>query len=83
MKLEFINVVLGIMASILSIYSIYKSRESEKKVENLVEILNDAGIDVNVNSGKISKQVIAKEGSVGVMGKKNEVNFNRGSEDEK
>ncbi|EPH74753.1 MULTISPECIES: hypothetical protein [Enterococcus] len=83
MNLDFINVLLGIAASVISIYSICKSKQSEEKVEKLIEILNDAGIDVNINSGKNSKQIIAKDGSVGIMGKKNQVNLNRGSEDEK
>ncbi|EOH8750808.1 hypothetical protein ACMDXM_000300 [Enterococcus faecalis] len=83
MNLDFINVLFGIAASVISIYSICKSKQSEEKVDKLIEILNDAGIDVNINSGKNSKQIIAKDGSVGIMGKKNQVNLNRGSEDEK
>ncbi|WP_407371124.1 hypothetical protein [Carnobacterium sp.] len=82
MKLEFINIILGIIASGLSIYSLVKSKKSEDKVENLTQILNDAGIEINFASGKKSKQVVAKGGSVGFMGNKNSINYNRSSEDD-
>lgn len=77
MELEYVNVVLGIIASLLSIYSLLKSNKSEKRVKNLVKILNDSNIDLNINSGKKNKQVSAKDGSVGIAGNKNQVNFNK------
>lgn len=83
MELEYVNVVLGIVASLLSIYSLSKSNSSEKKVKNLIKILNDANIDLNINSGKKNKQIIAKDGSVGIAGNKNQVNFNKEHKNDK
>lgn len=81
--LEFLDISLGILASVLSIYSVIKSKESEKKVEVLVDVLNKSGIEVNFSKGKKNKQMIVKDNSNGIMGNKNSVNFGRRDEDDR
>ena len=71
--LEILNILLGILASILSIYSVVKNKESEKKINTLVSILNESGIEVNISNGKKNKQMIVKDKSNGIIGNKNSI----------
>ncbi len=75
--MEILNLLLGILASIVSIFSVIKSKESEKRVEILVNILNESGIEVNFSNGKKNKQMIVKDKSNGIMGNKSSINIGR------
>lgn len=78
MKIELINSIFGIGASLISVYSVIKSKKSEKNVQDLIILLHENGIDTNKVIGKKNKVITAKDNSAGIIGNGNSVELGRG-----
>ncbi|MBC1458503.1 hypothetical protein [Listeria newyorkensis] len=80
--MEMVGYILGIAASILSIYSILRSKEADRKVEYTLNILKDSGVEINYTKGKKNRQANANRSSAAIIGKNNSVQIgNKGDQD--